>query len=258
MQQFDVVMLWMFGSDVGHVLRSVPMTRRTFECVCQCCGVVFTPRHPAAKWCSSRCKTNGRYYARDGRPVPSHHRASALTIVQDPDELPLAWRLPLDGHEVRTWGGTAIARRESDGYINATAMCHANSRDFFDYQRLDRTRDYGRALAAATRSDSSNLIRSITTGPNDLRGTWIHPRLAVDLARWISPQFAVWMDGWFLEAIAQPKPISPAPLPHGVHVVATSKRHAYWLWMTAVESEVGAALMRNRHGQTAYQLHLSA
>lgn len=234
------------------------MTRRTFECVCQCCGVVFTPRHPAAKWCSSRCKTNGRYYARDGRPVPNHHRASALAVVQDPDELPLAWRLPLDGHEVRTWGGTAIARRESDGYTNATAMCHANGREWYTYARSDRTTEYLKALAQSTGLYLHRLIITTTTGPNDLRGTWIHPRLAVDLARWISPQFAVWMDSWFLEAIAQPKTISPAPLPYGVHVVATSKRHAYWLWMTAVENELGAALMHHRHNQIGYQLHLSA
>jgi hypothetical protein len=35
----------------------------------------------------------------------------------------------------------------------------------------------------------------------------------VDLARWISPQFAVWMDGWFLESIQQPAPQSER-LPH--------------------------------------------
>ena len=31
--------------------------------------------------------------------------------------------------------------------------------------------------------------------------SWIHERLAVDLARWLSPDFAVWMDGWVLEAL---------------------------------------------------------
>lgn len=33
-------------------------------------------------------------------------------------------------------------------------------------------------------------------------GTWIHPRLAVDFARWISADFAVWMDSWFLEELS--------------------------------------------------------
>jgi hypothetical protein len=30
-------------------------------------------------------------------------------------------------------------------------------------------------------------------------GTFVHPQVAVDLARWISAPFAVWMDGWFLQ-----------------------------------------------------------
>lgn len=41
----------------------------------------------------------------------------------------------------------------------------------------------------------------IGTGPNERRGTYVHPRLAIDLARWISPEFAVWMDGWFLDEV---------------------------------------------------------
>ena len=39
-------------------------------------------------------------------------------------------------------------------------------------------------------------------------GTWVHPQVAVDLARWISAPFAVWMDGWFIESFqngAQPQ-----------------------------------------------------
>ncbi len=32
----------------------------------------------------------------------------------------------------------------------------------------------------------------------------MHPRVAVDLARWCSPEFAVWMDGWFLEMHSRP------------------------------------------------------
>jgi hypothetical protein len=47
----------------------------------------------------------------------------------------------------------------------------------------------------------------------------VHPRIAVDLARWLHPEFAVWMDGWFLEGVtpkfaADPTP-SPAALPRG-------------------------------------------
>lgn len=42
------------------------------------------------------------------------------------------------------------------------------------------------------------------------QGTWIHERVSVDLARWLSPDFAVWMDGWVLEALV------PASLPGSI------------------------------------------
>lgn len=123
------------------------------------------------------------------------------------------------GLESRTWNGVEIQRRPSDGFVNATAMCKANGREWFTYARAERTKEYIAALATVLGSPQNcgDLIQTITTGPNHLRGTWVHPRIAVDLARWISPAFAVWMDGWFLESLipritADPTP-APAPLP---------------------------------------------
>lgn len=50
------------------------------------------------------------------------------------------------------------------------------------------------------------VVHVVRGGVPELQGTWIHPRLAVDLARWVSPQFAVWMDGWFLEVMRREGP----------------------------------------------------
>jgi hypothetical protein len=116
------------------------------------------------------------------------------------------------GIVVRTWNDAPITRRDSDGYADATAMCQANGKRWFDYERIDRTTDYITALADATGLGADQLVISTTTGPNHLRGTWIHPRLAVDLARWISPQFAVWMDGWFLDSINGIQRVELSPL----------------------------------------------
>ena len=44
-------------------------------------------------------------------------------------------------------------------------------------------------------------------------GTWIHPQLAVDLARWVSAPFAVWMDGWFFEQVSQVRGTQPVLAP---------------------------------------------
>lgn len=132
------------------------------------------------------------------------------------------------GIEARLWNGHAIQRRQVDGFVNATAMCRASGKRWGNYFANERTREYICALAASLGAQIPcraavtgnpvtgihGLIHVIRGGNPELQGTWIHPRLAVDLARWISPAFAVWMDGWFLEALGvAPSPAQPAPLP---------------------------------------------
>ena len=111
----------------------------------------------------------------------------------------------------RSWNGTPISRRTTDGYVNATAMCKANSKQWNDYWRTDRATAYLEALCTETGIPVSSLCLSLKGGSH--QGTWVHPQVAVDLARWISAPFAVWMDGWFLESIqqAQPTPVETTP-----------------------------------------------
>ena len=101
---------------------------------------------------------------------------------------------------IRSWNGTPIQRRTTDGYVNATAMCKANGKQWNDYWRTDRATEYLEALSTETGIPVSSLCLSLRGGAD--QGTWIHSRVAVDLARWISAPFAVWMDGWFLEELA--------------------------------------------------------
>lgn len=110
------------------------------------------------------------------------------------------------GLSVRVWNGTDISRRE-DGFVNATAMCKANGKRLHHYLANERTDDYIAALAADAGIPATGIVSVRRGGAPERQGTWVHPRLAVDLARWISPQFAVWMDGWFLESL------QPAPRP---------------------------------------------
>jgi hypothetical protein len=98
----------------------------------------------------------------------------------------------------RAWNGTPIQRRTTDGYVNATAMCQANGKTWSKYRESDRCQTYLDALAETSEIRMFDLIQS-RQGQGG--GTWVHPQVAVDLARWISAPFAVWMDGWFLDEV---------------------------------------------------------
>jgi hypothetical protein len=95
--------------------------------------------------------------------------------------------------ETRQWQGTSVTRRTSDGFVNATAMCSATGKDWFNYKSNCKTMAYLTALSDALKVDQTSLVVSIPRF-----GTWVHPRLAMDLARWCSPDFAVWIDGWLI------------------------------------------------------------
>lgn len=132
------------------------------------------------------------------------------------------------GLSVRAWKDASIALRDGDGYANATAMCQANGKLWSNYQRLDTTAAYIQALASSLDLTPADLVITTTTGPNEFRGTWIHPRLAVDLARWISPEFAVWMDGWFLEQLEhQHQPQAPSLTAEEVARIAMETVRSY-------------------------------
>jgi hypothetical protein len=126
----------------------------------------------------------------------------------------------------RSWNGTPISRRTSDGYVNATAMCKANGKRWKDYRESDRCQLYLDALESVAGISVHALVESRSGGAGG-GGTWVHPQVAVDLARWISAPFAVWMDSWFLESVqqAQPAPVeTPPPRLREAEVIALVER----------------------------------
>ena len=134
----------------------------------------------------------------------------------------------------RTWNGTPISRRTTDGYVNATAMCKANGKRWKDYRESDRCQLYLDALESVAGISVHALVESRGDIENWTRGetkTGSIPKVAVDLARWISAPFAVWMDGWFLEIVQQAQPTP---------VETTSSRLREAEVVTLVERSIGS------------------
>jgi len=86
------------------------------------------------------------------------------------------------------YNGTIIQRRD-DGFMNGTQMCFAGGKLIADWKRLKATNAYVEELSAAMGIPIGKLVE-IRNGVE----TWIHPTLAINLARWISPRFAIWCD----------------------------------------------------------------
>lgn len=104
--------------------------------------------------------------------------------------------LPLIEHEVEQ---VQIYQRFSDGYVNATAMCKAAGKEFSDYKKLVTTKAYVNELSSALTIPQDGLIDSIVGGVPQMQGTWVHPQVAIHLAQWLSPKFAVLVSKWVFD-----------------------------------------------------------
>lgn len=97
----------------------------------------------------------------------------------------------------RVYEGHAIAYRQ-DGWFNATQAASKYGKRPIDWLRLDETVSYMAALersmvkSGKVGSAHFGLVKTSRGGTSP--GTWLHPKLAVAFARWLSVDFAVWCD----------------------------------------------------------------
>lgn len=118
----------------------------------------------------------------------------------------------------RPVNGIVVQQRVLDGFINATAMCVAHNKKIDSWFRTNETFQLFLALAENldlnfNYSDLSNLdvarlsasnyaeifpqlIVSKRGSPETGGGSWLHPDLAIQLAQWCSPPFALQVSGW--------------------------------------------------------------
>lgn len=97
-----------------------------------------------------------------------------------------------------TYQGELITLRAGDGYIDATNMCKAAGRNWSDYRRLGTTNAFLVELSTALQIPIAELIQSVVGG-SGTQGTWVHPQVAIHLAQWASPKFAVQVTKWVVD-----------------------------------------------------------
>lgn len=112
--------------------------------------------------------------------------------------------LKLDGKQVH------VTIRDADGYVDATAICKAVNKKFHAYSENLGTLRFLKHLkellqkcdattSSVVESDipdfltplSMNSVVHVSHGGKDKGRTWVHPNVAIHLAQWCSPEFAV-------------------------------------------------------------------
>lgn len=84
--------------------------------------------------------------------------------------------------------GQAMQFNDS-GWFNATAAAMSFGKDAYEWTRLPSTIEYISALEG-----KCGKIPYLESKRGRNGGTWLHPKLAVAFARWLSADFAVWCD----------------------------------------------------------------
>ena len=93
--------------------------------------------------------------------------------------------------------GQAV-RFNADGWLHATEIAERFGKEPAQWLRLDSTKEYIERLSE--RMEKSNVGKSHITlvktrrGNTSTSGTWLHPKLAVKFARWLSVDFEIWCD----------------------------------------------------------------
>ena len=90
----------------------------------------------------------------------------------------------------------------TDGWVNVTGIAERFGKRIDNWMRLAETLEYVRALDEALTGEESQILhpsqsRYVKTSKARVDrggGTWLHPKLAIHFARWLSAKFSVWCD----------------------------------------------------------------
>ena len=97
------------------------------------------------------------------------------------------------------FGGIEIQSRPSDCYINATQLCKAGKREFKKWNEMKESKEFVKELSKRLDLSRTELIQIVND--KDIRFTWVHPQIAIDIAQWISPEFRANVSTWIEELL---------------------------------------------------------
>ena len=102
----------------------------------------------------------------------------------------LAYERITDRYYKASYLGLECIMDTTNGYVNGTKLCSVEkdrSKSFIFYIKSTKYKILKTYYMTNIRDFSSDLTIKVTTGPKEIRGTYLHPILFLDLAIWISP-----------------------------------------------------------------------
>ena len=132
--------------------------------------------------------------------------------------------------------GINVNQRAIDGYINATALATAHKqatgkrKDVANWLENKRTQETLEHLSKAVRIPVIELYQVFQGAPENGGGTWLHPKLSVRFAIWLSDDFGFEVENWVEQWMTTGKnPIAqtPQPAPEPEILLPTEQQLAY-------------------------------
>jgi prophage antirepressor-like protein len=97
-------------------------------------------------------------------------------------------------------GSSITILMREDGYINATMLCKAHGKKLLGhYNENKQTKAYLEELSINIGIPILELF--VTNVGGNHSGTWVHRKVAIHLAQWLSPSFAVQVSNWLDELL---------------------------------------------------------
>jgi hypothetical protein len=79
-----------------------------------------------------------------------------------------------------------------DGMWDATSMCKKFDKRINNFLRMQQTKEYLEELKKKHNFSDEELVK-VVQGKGKNQGTWVHRKVALNLAAWLNPAFAVWV-----------------------------------------------------------------
>lgn len=120
---------------------------------------------------------------------------------------------------IETYKDTGITFRE-DAWVNATQMAKPFGKLVTGFTRTQSAQAFIAALEKQLTAENEGVMQKcITVVQGGLtQGTWMHPDLALEFARWLSPEFAIWTNRVIRRIMAgeQPATVDLSPIVHAL------------------------------------------